>query len=99
MIPYYQQPAEEQLKLVERAAGGDVEPLRAALTPLVRRIAERYVEAEQIVAATQAGLEALPSAVKSYTDLSLAQGADYKFSTYFSAWAVMAIETFLENNI
>lgn len=95
MIPYYQQSAQEQLGLVQRAATGNVEPLRAALTPLVRSIAERYVEAEQIVAATQAGLEALPSAVKSYTELALARGADYKFSTYFTAWAVMAIEAFV----
>lgn len=97
MIPYYQQSTERQLELVDRAATGDADALRAALTPLVRSIAERYVEVEQIEAATQAGLGALPSAVKSYTELSLSQGEDYKFSTYFAAWAVMAIEAFVSD--
>lgn len=95
MIPFYKRSQEEQLALVEQAVEGDVAPLKDALSPLVREIAQRYADSEQIEAAVEAGLEAVPTAARLYLADSVPAGESYKFSTYFTWFARRAIEVHL----
>ena len=85
---------EEQLPLVQRAYEGDDQELRRHLSPLVAEIASRYVNGDELEDAEAAAFEALPTAVRLYTENSLKDGETYQFATYFTWHARRAIEIY-----